>query len=93
MAANPDEEFFKRADVFLNAANDMITTTHPGKISASVSFAAARFNAWFFSQMSKSKADMEAQSEDMIKQFTEQYERMLRQHIADHLAHWDSDHK
>ena len=93
MAADTDEDFYKRADVFLKVANDMIKGTHPGKISASMTFGAARFNAWFFGQMCPSKADMEAKSEEMITQFTEQYQRMLRQHIADHLTHWDEDHK
>ena len=46
MPADADDAFYARADAHIHLANDQLKDSTPGKVSASMMFAASRFNAW-----------------------------------------------
>ena len=46
MAVDIDEGFYKRADAFIDLANDQCGGAAFEKVSASLMYASARFNAW-----------------------------------------------
>jgi hypothetical protein len=41
-----DPKFFDRADAHINLSNDQLADINPGKVSASMMYATARFNAY-----------------------------------------------
>ena len=46
MKSDTDKEFFERADDYITLANEQAANVSRGKVSASMMFATARFNAW-----------------------------------------------
>ena len=43
---NLDPKFYDRADAHINLSNDQLKDINPGKVSASMMYATARFNAY-----------------------------------------------
>ena len=46
MINDPDDKFFERADAHIHLSNDQLKDIEHGRVSASMMFALARFNAW-----------------------------------------------
>ena len=54
-----DDNFFKRADDHINLSNDQLSDASIGKVSASMMYSVARFNAWFSACEFTNAEDME----------------------------------
>lgn len=59
MAQATDQAFYDRADAHVELANQQIEKLEDlGKVSASMTFAASRFNAWMAARSFKSAAEI-----------------------------------
>lgn len=83
-----DEQFWNLADSFIRVANDHSRATGSGKVSAAMSYAAARFNAFVLASSKASAAELQADEEKAIDYFTEQYRRMLKDNLADYAKNY-----
>lgn len=84
-----DPKFFERADAHIHLSNSQIGDVSPGKVSASMMYATARFNA-FVSWTGFDKADdMAAARAETIDYFVQQYRAMLIDNLDDYIAGFD----
>lgn len=90
MAEPPDEQFFNRADAHINLSNTHLRDTAPGKTSASMMYAAARFNAWVTALGFSSGEEMAEKKEEVLQYFTEQYQLMLSDNLDDYISKFDT---
>lgn len=82
--------FLIRADQHIALANDqMDETTTQGEVSASLMYAAARFNAWMASTSFADAESMKAEKEKIVEYFTEQYKLALSENIDNHIESYD----
>ena len=86
----PDAAFFKRADEHISVANEQITEeVNPGKVSASMMFSVARFNAWVTAANSGNVIQMLDSKEDAIEYFMAEYKSMLEQNMDEYIENYD----
>jgi hypothetical protein len=90
MATDTDEKFYARADAHIQLANNNLADTAPGKVSASMMFAASRFNAWVSAKDFTSGAEMETRREEIIEYFVSQYRAMLNDNVNNYIEHFDA---
>jgi len=84
-----DPHFYDRADAHINLSNDQLADINPGKVSASMMYAAARFNA-YVSWIGFSEAGEMAEARDeTVRYFVEQYQIMLEENLDDYIAKFD----
>jgi hypothetical protein len=88
MEATSDEGFFKRADAHIDVANAQLEDTSRGKVSASMMYATARFNAWVTACTADSDDEMRGHREETIEYFVAQYRRMLEENLDDYIANF-----
>ena len=89
-AATVDKAFFKRADTHIDVANQQITEEiNPGKVSASMMFATARFNAWVTAINSGNVIQMLDSKDDTIEYFVNEYRAMLEQNMDEYCENYD----
>ena len=81
MAADNDKAFYARADAFIDLANQHVTTVERDKISTSLMYASARFNAWVSATEFSSGDDMRAAKPARIAYFVELYRTMLEENM------------
>ncbi len=89
---NPlDQQFYARADAFINLANDAITREEAsaGQIANSLMFAASRFNAWVASASYKESSALEKDREEILEFFTKQYNLMLAENLDSYIENFD----
>ncbi len=84
-----DKQFWELTDSFIQLANTHLNETKPSRVSASALFAASRFNAFVITAATESKEQLIAEKEAAIAYFMDQYEKMLRENIDEHLARYD----
>ncbi len=84
-----DKEFFERADDYINLANEQLAKANRGKVSASMMFGTARFNAWLSACEFETAEELKAAKPQMIKYFLEEYEKMLSENIDDYVKNFD----
>ncbi len=84
-----DKQFWDLADSFIQLANTHLSEVKPSRVSASALFAAARFNAFVITAATENKAQLIAEKEAAIAYFLEQYEKMLRENLDEHMARYD----
>ncbi|HCN46182.1 MAG TPA: DUF3144 domain-containing protein [Pseudomonas sp.] len=90
MSQATDQAFYDRADAHIDLANRQIENNQElGKVSASMTFAATRFNAWMSARSFKSGAEMAAAREELLTYFCEQYRMMLEDNLDDHIARFE----
>lgn len=89
MPADPDADFFSRADAHIKLANEQMQSATRGKVSASTLYAAARFNAWVSACGFASGAEMAERKADAVSYFVEQYKKMLEENIDDYIANFE----
>ena len=85
-----DKEFYELADAHIALANTRMGKIKPAKVSATMLFAAARFNAFVISASAENKAQMLLDKESAIAYFVQEYEKNLRENIDEHLARHDN---
>jgi hypothetical protein len=79
-----DEEFWKMTDEFINLANEKCNTSRNGKVSTTLLFAAARFNAFMFASMSEDLETFRKERDMALKYFTQQYEKAFLENLDDY---------
>ncbi len=90
MSHNVDSGFYDRADAHIHLSNDQITEeVGRGKVSASMMYSTARFNAWVSANGFDNGQDMEAAKQETIEYFVTQYRAMLEENLADYIANFE----
>jgi hypothetical protein len=84
-----DEGFFKRADAHIDVANDQLKDASRGKVSASLMYATARFNAWVTACTADSGEDLQNHRDETIDYFVAQYRKMLEENLDDYIANFE----
>jgi hypothetical protein len=84
-----DKQFYELADAYIALANTRMGEVKPAKVSATLLFAASRFNAFVISASAENKAQMLLEKEAAIAYFMQEYEKNLRENIDEHLARYD----
>ena len=75
-----DENFYQRADEMINLANKQLENIDYGRVSASMMFACARFNAFMTATKAEDKTHL-ADSK-MLKQNLEEYIENFDQYLG-----------
>ena len=88
-AQQMDKDFFKRTDAFIKVANELTQEYEVGKVSASMLYAAARFNAFIVASSAKDKAEADRNKVEAIEYFTNQYRNMLLANMDDYIEKYD----
>lgn len=88
-AQNMDKDFFKRTDAFIKVANELSQGNDLGKVSASLLYAAARFNAFIVASSAADKAEADRNKVQAIEYFTNQYRAMLIANMDDYIEKFD----
>lgn len=80
-----DTTFYKRADAIIHLANEQVQgEITPGDVSASAMFAVARYNAYISAIDFDSPEAFRGEREEIIKYFTDEYRKMLIDHLDDY---------
>lgn len=93
----PDEQFYQRADEFIALANELADTTDDAeqftqsaaKVSASLMYANARFDIWLTACGYDKAEDMQANKEQILQYFLEQYKVMLEDNFEEYANNFE----
>jgi len=85
----PDDLFFKRADAHIDVANAQLKDTSRGKVSASLMYATARFNAWVTACTADSADELRSHRDESIEYFVAQYRTMVEENLDDYIANFE----
>ena len=86
---NVDDGFWDRADAHINLANSACNSAAAGKVSASLLYAASRFNAFVVASNSPSAADLRDRREEAVEYFTTEFRKMLEENFDDYIEHFE----
>ena len=89
MKSDDDKEFFERADAYITLANDQATNVSRGKVSASMMFATARFNAWVSASGTDSGEELASVKDEAVEYFVSEYRKMLDENLDEYIEHFD----
>lgn len=84
-----DDNFFARADEHIDLSNKQLAEATRGKVSASMMYSVARFNAWVSACEFENGKEMEEAKEEVVKYFVAEYEKMIREHLQDYIDNFD----
>jgi len=90
MSNDADEDFFKRADAVINIANEQAEAVTAEKVSASLMYATARYNAFVGAGRAVSSEDLASGRDDILEYFVDQYRMMLTENLDDYIRNFDS---
>ncbi len=90
MPKDADAAFYNRADAHVHLSNDQLADEPGrGKVSASMLFAAARFNAWVSACGFSSSEEMTNAKAETLEYFVEQYRLMLNENLDDYISNFN----
>lgn len=84
-----DPHFFDRADAHIYLSNSQVGDVNPGKVSASMMYATARFNAYVSWIGFEKGADMAEARDETIDYFVEQFRLMLAENLDDYVSNFE----
>jgi hypothetical protein len=84
-----DEGFWKRADAHIDLANTQCGSVSAGKVSASLLYAASRFNAFVVASQISSAAELRDRREEALEYFTREFRKGLEENLDDYIAHFE----
>lgn len=84
-----DPKFFDRADAHIHLSNSQIEGVNHGKVSASMMYATARFNAHVCWTGFDNQAEFAKARDEAIDYFVEQYQMMLEENLDDYINNFD----
>ena len=90
MADQVDDEFDARAEAHIHLSNDQLERIPRGKVSASMMYATARFNAWLSAKDVSSGVELDAAKPQLIDYFVDSYRAMLEENLADYASNFDA---
>jgi hypothetical protein len=85
-----DDTFYDRADAHIGLSNEQSDKTPLGRVSASMMYATARYNAWVSASGFQSGEDMAKSREQTIEYFVQGYRMMLEQNLDQYIANFDA---
>lgn len=86
-----DKAFFDRADEIIELANNQCDNYSIGKVSSSLLFAAARFNAFIVASSAKDLEQLKDDKTEAIKYFKEQYEKVFIENIDEYIKNYSKN--
>ena len=87
-----DTEFYDRADAHLRIASDHLGAASQGRVSASLMYACARFNAWVSASQRSSPAEIRRAYGETIEYFVAEYRKMLVSNLDDYVDNFEKYH-
>ena len=84
-----DDGFFTRADEHIHLSNEQMSKVSMGKVSSSMMYSVARFNAYVSACGSNSMEEMKKARQETIAFFVAEYEKMLQENLDDYIDHFD----
>ena len=84
-----DKEFWTRADKFIDIANKLCVETAVGRVSSSLLYAAARFNAFMVYANAENIEEMKQEKKVALDYFAGQYKKMLEENLDDHIENFE----
>lgn len=84
-----DEGFWARADAHINLANAQCDSISAGKVSASLLYAASRFNAFVVAAQLSSAEELRDRRQEALEYFTSEFRKMLEENLDDHIDHFE----
>jgi hypothetical protein len=85
-----DDQFFNRADEHISLSNDQISdNVGTGKVSASMMYSAARFNAWLSASGWNNAEELRAAKEETVEYFLTEYRKMLEDNLEEYINNFD----
>ena len=84
-----DDGFFNRADEHIHLSNEQMVKVSMGKVSASMLYSVARFNAYVSASRWNSKDEMKSARQETIDYFVAEYEKMLTENLDDYIKNFD----
>ena len=84
-----DDGFYSRADEHINLSKCQLKKESKGKVSASMLYSVARFNAWVSACGWQNGADMNEAKQETIDYFVNEYRKMLEEHLEDYIDNFD----
>lgn len=93
-----DEQFYERADEFINLANQLSDSTHqvshlttePGKVSASFMYANARYSVWNAACSYQQSTDFNVDRQVILEYYMEQFKNMLEDNLDEYHENFES---
>jgi len=89
MPQTADKGFFERANAHINLANEQLQQDIHGKVSASFTYAAARFSTSLTASGYSTREEMLAHRKENIDYFVREYRLMLEEHMDDYIKNFD----
>lgn len=89
MSKEADERFFERAEAQLRVASAQLADASPSRVSASLMYACARFNAWVSASRRETPAELRLAYGETIEYFVAQYRKMLVRSLDDYVADFE----
>jgi len=86
-----NQAYWDRADEIIRLANQQCHNEENGKVSSSLLFATARFNAFIIASSTKNAEEMKQDKAAAIKYFSEQYQQMLTENIDDYIQNYEQN--
>ena len=88
MPQDVDDQFYKRADAHIDLSNNQMADAARGKVSASMMYSLARFNAWISACEFESAEQMTGAREETIAYFAAEYRNMLEENFNDYITNF-----
>jgi hypothetical protein len=84
----PDQQFWDLANSFIHRANEQSATVDPGKVSAALLYAAARFNAFVVASGTDDEDSFRNARKAAMEYFTAEFNKMLGENLDDWAKHY-----
>ena len=91
MPQDADHDFYDRAQAHLRVAHEHLGEVSEGKVSASLMYACARFNAWVSASNRGSPAELRQAYGETIEYFVSEYRKMLVKNLDDYVRNFHQD--
>ena len=85
-----DQAFYDRADAHIHLSNDQLADVGRGKVSASMLYAAARYNAYVSACGWNSAEEMASAKEETLNYFITEFRAMLEVNLDDYIENFDT---
>lgn len=89
MSKEADDEFYDRAEAHLRVASDHLGEAPHGRVSASLMYACARFNAWISASHRDSPEELKRAYGETIEYFVAEYRKMLVKNLDDYVDNFE----
>ncbi|GGH72067.1 MAG: DUF3144 domain-containing protein [Bacteroidetes bacterium] len=85
-----DDNFFNRVDDHINLSNEQLKYETRGRVSASMMYSVARYNAWVSACGWSNAEEMKSAKEETLQYFVDEYRKMLNENLDDYIENFES---